>query len=93
MKVITVKRYKCDFCNKSKSDKKSIAKHEPHCFKNPNRVCYCGVKATESFEKYTDGCRACDCYNDYLRRIEGDYDNHDETERHDLGYRSEIITY
>lgn len=33
-----VPRYRCDFCTKV-STKPAMVRHEPTCFKNPNRFC------------------------------------------------------
>ena len=39
--VRTLPRFKCDFCSR-RSTAQSMAKHEPRCFRNPNRFCdYC----------------------------------------------------
>lgn len=32
-------RYRCDFCRKSKTSKRSMGFHEPGCMLNPNRRC------------------------------------------------------
>lgn len=37
--VKTQPKFKCDFC-KRRSVKHVIAKHEPSCYKNPQRVCF-----------------------------------------------------
>src|SRR4051812_6574440 len=39
MRVKTVKRYFCDWCNKSGGAKHHMAKHEERCTKNPTRFC------------------------------------------------------
>lgn len=38
--MIKVTRFKCDFCSKTNTQKKAIAKHEEICFANPkNKAC------------------------------------------------------
>jgi hypothetical protein len=34
-----VLRYYCDFCNKGSLSRASMAKHEAHCCRNPDRAC------------------------------------------------------
>lgn len=42
MKRVKISRYKCGFCNKTRSAKVSMLIHEKHCFKNPDRIPYEG---------------------------------------------------
>lgn len=38
IEVKVQKRFKCDFCNR-RSTKSAMEKHEPTCYRNPDRVC------------------------------------------------------
>ena len=67
MNKIKVVRYQCSHClRKTSSMKKNIERHEPMCFKNPNRVCHCGRTVDQYEDDSTDGCKACECYLQYL---------------------------
>ena len=64
--VKTQQKFKCDFCKK-RSIKSVIAKHEPRCFRNPNRFCdNCQNKGyTEEIMGETEGytqTEKLDCY-------------------------------
>ena len=39
MKAYRSTRYRCDFCHKSKTSKRSMEFHEHGCMLNPNRIC------------------------------------------------------
>jgi len=47
-------RYTCDFCKKSNCSASSIAKHERHCTKNPNRVCRMCIRVGDVQATMTD---------------------------------------
>lgn len=54
MKVRTVKRYYCDYCNKKNLSSFHMKKHEAHCTMNPNRTCRMCAAYGQEQPKLTD---------------------------------------
>lgn len=73
MHLIHTPRWKCDWCGKTASRKKSIERHEATCFANPGRRacktckfdhkggdvgdCYCSHPTMDDLRDYGDGER------------------------------------
>lgn len=55
LKPLTIKRFKCDFCNKITRTQKGMEGHEYRCYKNPNRDCdTCSNEGIELYDTLGD---------------------------------------
>lgn len=73
--VIVRPRFQCDFCNR-RSVKHVIARHEPTCYLNPNRICaMCHGTGTIKDYSYDDerpvlfDCRYCKTYEEVKKQL------------------------